>query len=356
MRGEASLAGDRTGEGPGALTRRFCGEGGWLVGPGLPVPEDPGDCWHFKAGAVIGCGRLRCHACGQDVRERSGLYFPSAAARAAELHAAGDWGAVPGAMAAEGVRTYACACSAETVSIPACLSPDDEEVRNAPDLPWRCAGHPPGQLPLCVDGEPIDAGTDFPALIRRVAGGSPPPCCQGPHREFPAEWLCRLYVRLEPLPSGRDLAEAASSCLSDEDELTAGAALVLFDRFPRAPGHGAVAAALRRAEAEGAPTTRRARYGDGFFVFDFLEVLSRRIEEGDADPEALDLCRSALGRRRTAVAPRVFAAVARHDPGWLAANAGDLARLCLDNQDGVLKALAGTGGGPGGRPGGGGGQ
>ncbi len=312
------------------LEMHYCPEGGWVVDASLLVPADPSDHHHPAVTDTVGCNRLRCIVCDEDVRQRPDLSFscdevPFEGAKA--LHAAEDWAAIPWVHEARGLRLYSCLC---TVHVEIALMPT---VDSDPDpvadirLPWRCAGHPAATLPVDIDGLVVDSTTDLAAVVGRAFGALTPPGARVNAAGIPAAWLCRVYSRLEGLPQGDALARAVASGLSDD--ATIGPALWFFERFPRAEGFEAVL-----------PLTED-RLTDSWPVKYFEEeplqrtplqvVLSRLDSVPEDDPDDLDraaasVIREALLASHAAAEPRWFGALSQVGGGELAAAAPDLVR------------------------------
>ena len=122
-------------------SQRRCLDDGLLVCPDFPLPSDPGS-FYVRREDVTGCNRLRCSACGADVRHFDRFRLEHALrteAEAAALFATADAAAQPLLEPDTGgdpVRVYACRCSAEQTASLVRLSLGDRPVA------WACAGHP----------------------------------------------------------------------------------------------------------------------------------------------------------------------------------------------------------------------
>lgn len=320
----------------------YCDQGGWLVSDPIPVPDDPCDYWARGAGATLGCSRLRCQLCEAWVRSAREVYVPDVASRLAELQASADWSTLAGAQPVAGLRTYACACTGWVETALNLTSPREPEPSD-PDLPWRCAGHPLPTLPLDVDGLVVQADTDFEPLVSRVAAGWVPGGVQGHFRNFPGEWLCRLYLRLRGLPQAARLALAIARKMAGPDEFERGCGLLFYDRFPDAPGQEGVAALGLRDGGRGMLATSRVRFESGFFHFSPLRVLRGRLSEGadlgDLQGPVVAACQAALLAGESRDDHANLATVAQHDDEWLASHAAEVVRAHPARLDGVLDLL-----------------
>jgi hypothetical protein len=152
------------------MTRHYCGNGGYVGGAHVIVPDDPTD---YQAGSMVsGCNNLRCTTCGQPVRHRVGVECAKVRSRLKALAETADWSTLPYVTPFPPARLYACQCTGWLeVALHACQDPDPDPTAGDPVLPWRCDGHPVATLPMEIDGVPFAEDTDYDALVTRVLGG-----------------------------------------------------------------------------------------------------------------------------------------------------------------------------------------
>lgn len=178
-----------------------CVHAGAVVGARHHLPTEAWGRW-TGGGPAVGCNRLRCERCGENVRQETGFELMSPPPEPERVFTAPDWRQVAGLRATDGrERLYACRCRLHVEAAQHLLDAVPREFTDL-DLPWRCAGHPAPPWPLSVDGMPLDDDTDVAGLIRQVLDGSRPMPSWADstrHRSYWLERLTSLVPKLEPI-------------------------------------------------------------------------------------------------------------------------------------------------------------
>jgi len=148
----------------------ICFGGGFLVGPGLELPEAPHANLSPDARVASGCNQLECSLCGAPVRHRVGFKAARAGGPelAAALYAEADWARSKSLIAAPSGRLYACKCTLVEIA--------DANAFRMPNRTWSCAGHPspsgapPGMLVLQDEHTAIMYSPNIPYLRVDLGG------------------------------------------------------------------------------------------------------------------------------------------------------------------------------------------
>ena len=149
--------GDSTGT-PGAAATRCCSPAAMLVPADGWIGEAPCE-QHWGGEPPTGCNHLRCPDCGSAVRNQPGCRV-TGDVDAARLAATDPdaWAQLPGIDSAHGGgRLYACACRMAHIRIEMPVDSERMEYEFHP-LPWYCAGHAPGGLPVVLPAGPTLSG------------------------------------------------------------------------------------------------------------------------------------------------------------------------------------------------------
>lgn len=301
-----------------------CAKNGCLVDATIPIPTDPTELFVARL-PPVGCSRLRCTSCGVAVRNAPGLAFidrDDVSSRVlSELYDRPELGSSPllGPTRPD-YRLYLCRCRRWLEIRSHELEDPDRDDPTAPDLPWRCDGHPAIAFPHDVHGVNIASVEELRELvIRGFRGFDPPKIRPG---EVDAQWLTRLYYRLTPAHAGV-VAQVATACLTDLEPLARQRALHFFDDVRDSRARDALAQVLG---------SQRQLFADvpdklPLHICDTtLEHTAWRIlRESLAQPgPARDLARAdALGGRASRA---LYDALCRADPAWVTEHADELAR------------------------------
>ncbi|MFZ5476151.1 MAG: hypothetical protein ACOZNI_05195 [Myxococcota bacterium] len=324
----------------------WCLLGGFLVDAAHDVAEEDSEFFGDGLPAIVGCGRLRCAECGESVRQVPGR-VPVEGSEASEVYALPDWRTSakfededPPVV----LRFYACACHLWVERDVRPLRDPDRDP-DQPVFPWQCVGHPRTALPLVLDGETVDATTDFGALCRRMLTGGAPASARAPERELPTGWVRKLYVRLTGTEAADAMAAAMRDFLGDADPRVRGGALLFFRTFPTAAGPALVDACETLADPSwdapdpvhgGRPLRDRAIAALAAYLLTTRDAKAARVALGalagtgnlrplllawlERDPEALLV---AVTRGAVSASPEdVLSAVAEAAPEHVAEAAG----------------------------------
>jgi len=149
-RGEVCRSSRESGGGGPGATMNHCSLGGYLVSGRAPLPADPTD-YDVEALPRRGCNHLRCLTCGAVVRNAQGFWRSKSLSRmeCAALYEVADLEASPVLVPASGFRFYVCRCRSwtQTAFEDALDDPDTDPMPQRSNMPWRCDGHPPLELP-----------------------------------------------------------------------------------------------------------------------------------------------------------------------------------------------------------------
>jgi len=223
---------------------RTCHGRGFLASSDEWLPEDPHERFGLAHGfAVIGCNRLVCELCGE--RVRSGLGLEVARLAPLELYQHGHALRVGAGEVGARVRSYACRCFATLAHTSESLILESDAVELGP-CRWRCAGHPPLELPGRFAGLELGAAPDWDALVDEHLGACGEPPVHDRLATHPGFLLTRLYQALvddDAAALGQAVGRRAASASLTATE-RAGAAL-FFAHSPMAPGLESLLAAWR---------------------------------------------------------------------------------------------------------------
>ncbi len=269
------------------MTRR-CRPQPQLVGADYWLPVEP---FEVSWAVAVGCNNLRCPDCGEAVRSDG----------------------PPGRT----VRRYWCACRQhlETWTYwvggePADLYPEK--------LGWYCDGHPNLTLPVVLDGVPLNAGTDWGAVVAAAVLEEP---FHPPGIDLRQAWLVRLY---HLLPRERPaLSAAITGLLYATDPRLVSGALDFFTTERKAPGAERVTDMVtsRRgwlAETPDPRTPSVPLLDDAVLLLHTRLLDTGRATDRPALALAKELALSGVGPDDTA------GTLLEHDPKWLWANARSL--------------------------------
>lgn len=307
-----------------------CARSGYLVDATSTLPADA-SMVHVERLTVVGCTRIRCDGCGAFVRNVPGLAFRTRAdqphATLSELYDTKDLASSPLLHATEpDFRLYLCRCNRWLESSAhACREPDLDPLTD-PQMPWRCAGHPP-----------LEIGTDeLREMATRGFSGVVPPGTP----DFDAErgdWLVRLRARLAPVDRAV-LDSVALTSLQAADAKTRGLAIRYFYITGEEAGARRMFALLSsdRASFAGVPDPVTDVATDKTLEESMWRVIAPL---GPSDTSV----RSAL--RAEALSGRagrsVFSAIAQDDTAWLREHIDDLGRAAgAANVEVLVKSLA----------------
>jgi hypothetical protein len=308
-----------------ADSERICVYWGVVVDGKDVIAEDPSDYSPPDDWMNEGCNRLHCLLCAAMLRHRGYVKATeNVTDRVAELYSTEDWLSLPYIEEAASYRLYACRC---TVFLAArsyvMYDPKDFDPLTDTTFHWRCAGHPAPSLPLTVDGESVADAADVERLVAKIlAGGWTPPGTVSALKDYPTQWLRRLYTRLRGLPEADVVGRSVASKALAKRGKELGVALQFFARFPRAAGIDDIVAFLesdlKAASKSHAvrPRNRRRSFGAPTFLATVggnaeltlavraSALLQRVLLEGGKAPNA-----------------ELLTALAQNDPEWLAQNA-----------------------------------
>ena len=263
------------------MTLHYCEHGGYLTPQGWPEPSGPSDYQYEDREPVVRCDQLTCGRCGRPV---SIVDEPDGT-----------------------TRTYGCSCNKVSVSRPESVPRSGWEDLYGPG--WQCSGHPPGDLPITIEGITVSELTDLEPILRERL--------DAPRNNV----VTAFYERLAGTPLEGPLCEIASRFLSDRNPLARTKAMGFYWRHPRAPHARRILelAQGNRRLFKGVPdTTPLAR--DGTIEARLILTLSKLWTEGIvSDEEALELLRREALRPDTTYA--VIPALRERDTQWLRDNA-----------------------------------
>jgi hypothetical protein len=121
-----------------------CIHGGYLVDGSKKLPSDPSVFFDGDE-RPVGCNRIRCAECASMVRHIVGMELPERM-RPEEIKAvyeAPELKLHPALRAgSRSYRQYLCRCRKFFETRHRALDDPDPEPMQAPNLPWKCAGHP----------------------------------------------------------------------------------------------------------------------------------------------------------------------------------------------------------------------
>jgi uncharacterized protein (TIGR02996 family) len=302
----------------------FCARSGYLVDGTQVIPTDPTDI-HVEDAPIVGCSHLWCSVCRAAVRDAAGLAFATrdelTQGQLSALYQTADLAS--SSLLHRGApawRLYLCRCSRwlET-SRHACVDRDPDEAD--PNVPWRCAGHPPLTLPADVDGTVVTTQQELRELAARGFHDLAPPRVRPADRER-AEWLARLATRLSPSDAAV-VRSAALAALEDAAPRTRGLALRFFRCAPSEQAHARVLDLYDKSP--------------NLFVGVVDEVTTIEVDTTLAHTawRILGPLLGGAGRARDRARSEALAgtanraaydALAKHDSAWMTSHAEDVAR------------------------------
>jgi hypothetical protein len=281
-----------------------CAGGGVLVPGAGRVADDPADFVWTPAAKGLGCGRLRCSACGKEV--------------------------VASAPAPDGGRAYRCDCAQFVAYAPHWLDGQGEDSPSgrAP-ASWRCGGHAPRLLPVDLDGVHVGEAPDWRAWLMASVEGRLPERVPVWLPDYPGAWLERLVATLDDAEQQR-FGTLASALLDEVDIAPRRAGLDLAERL----GLDGVTAGVVARVAEG-----RFDWGADEHLRRFVIEQLRHAAVGTDRPDVQlrDALRLAL---KSGHGGALMFAAGRHDFDWLADNAVTLAEGTPRARTRILSALA----------------
>lgn len=249
---------------------RFCGEGGLLVGPGEWLPTHPADYRWTERHPRAGCNHLRCPRCDTLVVSSS----------------------------SNDARHYRCRCISHDERGLRALDPRGETDHPDRALPWRCAGHPPLQLPVELDGEVLSSVT-LSERVTAILDGYVPrqPWPSSPlDREGSAAWLGRLYALLGDAASRALILRGVAAALNSGSTIARTIALDFYLYHPLVAGAETISAELaeRPERLAGVALPWSRKYDLSHLAWQVLvERLHHTRDDGSPlDPIALRLARA----------------------------------------------------------------
>lgn len=319
----------------------FCADGGYVVGARRVLAEDPTEFFSPDLPDTIGCNQLLCQRCGEGVRSAVGV-VPKKGVTPSQIFDAADWESSPKLLQTERApivnRFYCCRCTYWLEnSEHATEDPDRDPID--PVFPWRCGGHPIVSVPFDLDGETIDASTDFEELCRRVfTKGAPPDAREAEHTI--TGWIQKLYVRLTGSPVADKVSTAIAGLLADDDTQLRGCALVFFSLFPGASGADQVAR-LARNQLDLFEGTNDPTHPSWSLVDRLADTLGHRVRIRGADRKPIDGLALEVAREM-ALAPaestQLLPGLVDADRQWVLDHAPDIARAGSDGWTRLLDA------------------
>jgi len=291
----------------------LCSEGGYTVGPDKPLPADPTDYLTPGAPGVLGCNQLRCKRCGAPVRHVVGRAV-AAGTTFGEAYAQADLATSPVLIDdATQDRRYLCRCAAWLESA--------SHRMEDPRMPWRCAGHPTVELPHDIDGVMVAEPLEELAL-HALDGWIP--AAASPELQPGARWLVRLAGRLAGTPHRESLARVVAHEIDAPSPKRRSLALQFFVGAPSPLGLRRVLEILlgKRTGFAGVPDEWFETGPGDLTLEDALWRVTRHAVGGLESARLLARVEALAGKAR----PVVLAALAQHDPDWIAESAAAIAR------------------------------
>jgi hypothetical protein len=201
-----------------------CHEGGYLVDANHTVSDDLND-WYQGGRPIIGCNRLRCSQCRALVRNVAGVMLRGEP-DLKQLYEVEDLYNHPTFEKVKPFREYLCRCTSWTEKQYRAVA-DPDAGFDAPNVPWRCQGHAPVELPHYFDGVMVRSEGELAALIDSALAGNLPPKAR--KEDGPATWwLIRLSHRLAQTPYSDTLVQTVAKALESADPKIRGRALRFF--------------------------------------------------------------------------------------------------------------------------------
>jgi hypothetical protein len=318
------------------VTLNYCKTGGTCVGTDDWLPARPFDYDWVPRSPYVGCNRLRCQLCGAEVRSLAFFELPTDldAPQLYEILGAGDTARLTPQPFG---RIYACRCYAiEAVALVRTQPLGDMQKQ----LPWSCEGHPRLEVPVELEGIPLD-GSDWKAVARQALDH--PIVLHPEMTNHPGFWLQRLYRLLAPRPAAEEVSRAAGELLLDPEVRVRLGAISFFLLGWDEPGAERLAPALR--EHPELFVNVVAPGGTVSLERWILSVLEWRVRSGD--PEALDIMRAALFRTFTPLGvEEYFHLMGRVDRQWFVEHADQLLGAQPGGWRDLLAALATAGASP----------
>ncbi len=309
-----------------------CDLGGYVVDASVALPTDPID---HDAGSlpVMGCTRIQCSQCGAAVRSVAGRNLRSEETDLRQLYEVEDLATSPAVYAIATTRLYLCRCrSWFEVQGSHALDDPDLEPPYAPNLPWRCAGHPIAALPHEFDGVTVTI-ENLGELVTRSLHGWTPPAAR-PEDSARSWWVARMYMRLAKTPWQDVVPAAAAACLDDADPQARARALQFFATTPLPAG---IQRALELFDTDrplfaGVPDPITAVRGDTTLDDTVWRVIAPLVSTAGRARELARTEAIAPGKGR----PALYAALASGDAEWVAEHAEEIARATPARVDDLI--------------------
>lgn len=204
----------------------YCIGGGYVVGVGYTLPDDPTQ-YNSIEHDIVGCNNLVCGKCGAKLRSIAGFSVePPPTVQTRQVYDEQDWSAAGWLETAPGARTYVCRCH----SLLELRARPSNQLQEVSGILWECAGHEPSPLPLEIDGHEITRFTDIPKLLRNAATRA---------ITLP---VSKIYAHLRGTPLQASIERAIQTFLTDEDPTVRRIALGFYWGHPNAAGAASVLA------------------------------------------------------------------------------------------------------------------
>ncbi len=290
----------------------LCPKGGILVWSGRNggyVPDDPHEFYLGVENEVVGCSRLKCLKCGQQVTiERDPVPL------------------------GQDYRAYSCDCTTHLQDRQDRTADEDDQFD--PYLPWQCSGHPIVQLPAGVDGVEITSEADLRSVARRALAGWSPDASRAIDRKG-IGWLKTLHARFVGSELDGIVSRVAADGMTDPDPRARAAALHFLNLFPFAPGAERIEDLV--AGDRSLFTMRDPLNSEATIEDSLLGLLGRRVQHRDAAPRSLALAREEL--LRPGCSDELFDFLGADDEDWLVRNAEAIVRANPKRWRALLEGL-----------------
>ena len=188
-----------------------CHYKGYLVNGKSDIPTDIAER-DTEFLPAIGCSRLRCLECGEQVRNVAGVAFATKedidTDTMSALYDLSDLLMSPLIHRTSDVwRLYICRCHRWLETDNTALAPPDHD--DSADRPWYCEGHPQMALPYTYAGTTIASLTDLHNITQAGLRGERQLALREADR-VKLYWLLRLHSQLQP-----DIAQTMASVAAD---------------------------------------------------------------------------------------------------------------------------------------------
>jgi len=313
----------------------LCDLGGHVVDASVALPTDPID---HDAGSlpVMGCTRIQCRACGAPVRSVAGRNLRGQDDDLRPLYELEDLASSSAVYAIATTRLYLCRCrSYAEVQGSHALDDPELEPPYAPNVPWRCAGHPLAELPHDFDGVTVTAENLGELVTRSLHGWTPPTARPEDHGS--SWWVARMYMRLSQTPWQGAVPTAAAACLDAADPQARARALQFFATSRLEVGTQRALELFdtdRRLFAD-VPDPITPVRGDTTLEDTLWRVLAPLVSTPGRARELARADALAPGKGRAAL----YAALASGDATWVAEHAESIARATPARVDELIKMI-----------------